>query len=455
MAAPRARRGVAAVVLLGIVPALLCAIPAAALTSSPNDPFFPDQWALQGQPASIRAPLAWCVTTGAGITVADVDTGASFSHPDLAGKLVAGAQYLGGTPYPNGAPTGGPGDPTAVSDGNGHGTMTAGIIAADTDNARGIAAVAPGARLLVVKVLGDDGRGHDTDVANGIRWATDHGAQVINLSIGPEVGVSTGLTSAIPDAVHYAASKGVAVAISAGNSALPVSNYPSLTQDALIVGALAPDGTVATYSNAGVAVSIYAPGGTGTTAPDQTTQLSQNIVSTTIPRNGNPDAYATSAGTSFAAPQVAGTLALLMAQGLPAAQARQRVLATAVRRNGVAELDAAAAVGAERPCAGTPPPPSAALPPVAAGPSHSTVPVPPARPSTPPPPSPSATPSVPATPALPAIGATPDVPPHGSGPPSRAGHGGWPIWLVTGLLAVLLAGAGWGLVLARARRHPD
>lgn len=327
-----------------------------AMPSNPDDPFFAanDQWALAGATASIQAPDAWCVATGKGITVADVDTGADFSQPDLAGKLIAGAQFLGGTAtYPGGQPTGGPGDPAAVADGDGHGTMTAGIIGADTGNGIGIAAVAPSVKLLIVKVLDNSGHGYDSDVANGIVWAVDNGAQVINLSIGPDVGLDTTVNSDIPSAIQYAAQNNVAVAIAAGNSSLPTSAYLGIQQYALVVGALNPDGTVASYSNYSASaqpadVSIYAPGGTGTTSTDQATQLAQNIVSTYL-----GGGYATGAGTSFATPQVAGTLALLMGMGDSAATARNQVLATAVTRGGIPELDTAAAVGHTTGCPGS------------------------------------------------------------------------------------------------------
>lgn len=322
------------------------------MTSAVNDPFFAnhEQWALAGAPASIDAPPAWCVATGKGVTVADVDTGADFRHPDLAGKLLAGAAYLGGlAPYP-GNPTAGPNHPNAVTDANGHGTLTAGIIGADTDNGIGIAAVAPAAKLLIVKVLDNSGNGYDSDVANGIRWAADHGARVINVSIGPGVGVATGATSDIPNAVQYAASRNVAVAIAAGNQALPLADYLGLKNYALIVGALNPNGTVASYSDYDPArfsttVSIYAPGGTGTSSSNEREQLAQNVVSTYF--NGG---YAADAGTSFATPQVAGTLALLMGMGYTAARARQRIVSTAVNRGGHPELDTASAVGQTRGC---------------------------------------------------------------------------------------------------------
>lgn len=307
---------------------------AAAATSAPNDPLFTqgDQWALTGALASIDAPPAWCVSTGSGVLVADVDSGADFSQPDLAGKLVRGARFTDGSGQQSSGP---------VDDDFGHGTMTTGIIAADTDNGTLIAGVAPSARVLVVKVLDSSGGGQPADVAAGIEWSVDHGARVVNLSIGPEIPL-TGTFSSINSAVDYAWQHGAVVAIAAGNSALPASSYPQIASESLIVGALGPDAQPASYSNTSLGVNIYAPGGDSTGGND----VHHLIVSTAL-----GGGWAAEQGTSFAAPQVAGTLADLMARGESAAQARQRILNTAVTRNGLPDLDTAAALGASGGCA--------------------------------------------------------------------------------------------------------
>jgi subtilisin family serine protease len=315
---------------------LTLASPAAAGTSTPDDPYFVqhDQWPLTGSPASINAPGAWPASTGAGVLIADIDTGADFAHPDLAGKLVVGARFTrcDGTLEA--------GDQPSVQDDVGHGTMTTGLMVADTDNHVGIAAVAPDARALVIKVIDRSGRGCDPDVAAAIRYAVTRGARVINLSLGSDVPLLPTLTgSAIPDAVRSAAQGGVAVALAAGNTSLPISDYDSLADVALVVGALGPDGSVAPYSTGGGGVNVYAPGGDSgqaTVGPHSRGQ----VLSTALASHG----YTAEQGTSFAAPHVAGVLALLLACGLDAAQARQRILATAPQMNGVPKLDAAAAV---------------------------------------------------------------------------------------------------------------
>ena len=334
------RRGLLAV-------ASLVALPAPALASAaaitPNDTYYlrGDQWGLTGWPASIRAPQAWQVSMGRGVLIADVDTGADFGHRDLAGKLTAGARFTACNGTQNGS------GQQAVSDDVGHGTMTTGLMVADTNNGIGIAAVAPLSTALVVKVLipgrtitgQPTGTGCPDDVAAGIRWAADAGARVINLSIGSDVPLTgTGLTSSIPDAIRYAASRGVAVAAAAGNNSLPLSDYKEIAGVALVAGAIGPDGSVAPYSTNGAGVNIYAPG--GDSGQPQAGPDAQGQVFSTNMGGG----YTEEEGTSFAAPHAAGTLALLMACGLNAASARQRILDTAVRPQGVPQLDAAAAL---------------------------------------------------------------------------------------------------------------
>jgi subtilisin family serine protease len=387
---------------------------AAAATSYPNDYFFVegDQWALTGSAASIHAPAAWCASTGAGIVVADVDTGANFGHPDLAGKLIAGAQFLGGTAPDSAHPTGT--GQAAVQDDNGHGSMTTGIMVADTANGQGVAAVAPDARALIVKVLDSSGSGYSNDVANGIRWAADHGANVINLSIGPgDVTINTPRGSAsvgppdtgtaITNAVSYAASKGVAVAVASGNSAMPSASYLTMEQQgiALVVGATGPDGHIASYSNYGYGVSVYAPGGD---APSQAGASVQNMVVSTGLTHQYPE-YLIGEGTSFAAPQVGGVLAQLMATGRSAKQAMSAVLnSSGTTADGGAQLDAAAALGRARTAVcGTPTTSGTVAPPggvTGPGGRHESVPPPPPpaptappRPSTPPPPTAAASPT--------------------------------------------------------------
>jgi subtilisin family serine protease len=163
----------AAVVGLAVV------TPAAAGTATPNDPYFVqhDQWPLSGFPGSINAPAAWAASTGAGVLIADIDTGADFSHPDLAGKLVVGGRFTKCDGKLQAS------DQPSVQDDVGHGSMTTGLMVANTNNGVGIAAVAPDAKALIIKVVDKSGAGCDPDVAAAIHYAVTRGARVINLSL--------------------------------------------------------------------------------------------------------------------------------------------------------------------------------------------------------------------------------------------------------------------------------
>ena len=357
------RAATALTVALGAF-ALAAAPVLAAATSYPNDYFFArgEQWALTGATSSINTPAAWCTSTGASETVAMVDTGADFNHPELAGKLIAGVAFTGGNATTENDVTG-TGVP-AVSDADGHGTGTTGLIVAATDNSQGIAAVAPDAKALVVNVRGSDGSIYNNDVAAAMEWAADHGANVINVSIEPGR-IKAGNTNApdltIPTAAAYAAQRGVAVTLAVGNDGSSQAVYPNISNFALVVGALTPSGTMSSFSNHGNDVSIWAPG--GTTMDTSQMNISNSVV--TLDAESRGYQYAIADGTSISAPLVAGTLALLMSKGDSASAAMSAVRAHAVTRNGLPELDSAAALGVsdsqrcgtpQSPPSGTPPP---------------------------------------------------------------------------------------------------
>ena len=166
-----------------------------------SDPYRGLQWDL----ATIQAPAAWAASTGAGVTVAVVDSGVDAGHPDLAGQVLPGTDLVTGTSG-------------VSSDPNGHGTHVAGTIAALTGNGVGVAGLAPDAKILPVRVLAENGSGMMSAVATGITWAADQGAQVINMSLG-----ATAQVTAVTNAIAYARSKGVVVVAAAGNSRRPAA----------------------------------------------------------------------------------------------------------------------------------------------------------------------------------------------------------------------------------------
>ncbi len=301
--------------------ALALAVPAAAAT---NDTHYAKQYG----PQQVRAEQAWSTSTGAGTRIAIVDSGVDLDHPDLAGKIAGGATFAcEGRQKPCGNGDWESGRLSDEGKGEPHGTHVAGIAGAATNNNLGIAGVAPDAQLLAVKSLGGDGSGGFDDIADGIRWSVDNGADVVNLSLGALPGVQlftiTGLISDVQEAIAYARSKNVVVVAAAGNEAAPLCDTPGFDKGALCVAATDRNEAKAWYSNLGVKAdddgridAVAAPGGQGLVSCRQdiisTVPLSAGGVCTRIVDTPGYDFYA---GTSMAAPHVAGVAALLMAQG--------------------------------------------------------------------------------------------------------------------------------------------
>ncbi|MBM4014150.1 MAG: peptidase S8 [Planctomycetes bacterium] len=236
----------------------------------PND----TSWSSQYGPTKIRCEQAWDIQKGdANVVIAIVDTGVDKNHNDLQAKLVAGYDFVSNDSDPD--------------DGNGHGTHCAGIAAAVTDNALGVAGVAINCRIMPIRVLNNFGSGSNSDIANGINWAADNGAKVVSLSLG-----GTAKSSTLEQAVNYAWNKGVVVVAAAGNNGNTTKFYPAAYGNCIAVAATDRNDKRASFSTHGSWVDVAAPG--------------VGIYST---YDGN--GYRSLDGTSMACPHVAGLAGLI------------------------------------------------------------------------------------------------------------------------------------------------
>jgi thermitase len=251
-----------------------------------NDPYAGQQYSLD----RMQVREAWDVSHGSGTVVAVLDTGTDATHPDLAAKVLAGYDFVNR-------------DENATDD-HGHGTHVSGIVCAATNNGVGVAGVGYDCQVMPVKVLNAAGSGNHADIAAGIVWATDHGAQVINMSLG-------GLypSDVLHQAVRYATDRGVNVVAAAGNDGSTQDNYPAAYPEAISVCATDSNDNVAAWSNRAASVDVCTPG--------------VGVLSTV--RGGTYQAWS---GTSMATPNAAGVIALLRAAGRDASAARARLEGT-------------------------------------------------------------------------------------------------------------------------------
>lgn len=286
-----------------------------------NDTYRPQQWALN----KLKAETSWRKSRGKGVVVAVIDTGVRAKHPDLRGRVMKGWDFVSSD--------------NAASDMNGHGTHVAGSIAANANNRRGVAGLAPKAKILPVRVLDASGSGNTAAVARGIVYAVNKGADVINLSLaGDQPDVQTRA------AVAYAARKNVVVVAAAGNRGCGASpSYPAAYPNVIGVGAIDRYNRVAGYSQCGSYVDVVAPG----------SSIASTMVYRSDPglRCGYGSSYCRLSGTSMATPYASASAALLISRtkGKMRASKVRRLMTAKASNVGPRGRDAASGYGVINP----------------------------------------------------------------------------------------------------------
>jgi subtilisin family serine protease len=240
----------------------------------PTDTYFSSQWDL----VKIQAPAAWDVTTGSSaLTIAVIDTGVDYNHPDLSGHMVAGYDFFSNDTNP--------------MDEYGHGTKCAGVVGALSNNASGIAGITWNCMIMPLKVSDAMGASPYSCIGDAIIYAADHGARVATISLGASIPSTT-----LQDAVNYAYNKGCVIIAASGNESASAVCYPAACNNVIAVGATDANDLRCSYSNYGSALDVSAPGYAYTTT-----------------KGGG---YAGFNGSSAAAPHVAAVAALAISRNL-------------------------------------------------------------------------------------------------------------------------------------------
>ena len=281
----------------------------------PNDPYYRYQWNLDNGTGGINAEDAWDLTDGSGAIVAILDTGIAYENYGIylrAGDL-AQTSFIPGYDFIN--------NDAHANDDNAHGTHVAGTVAQSTNNGIGVAGVAYGTTLMPVKVLNAGGSGTSYSLADGLYYATDHGANIINMSLAWPVYQLSGTWVAfnpgavVSNAIEYAYNHGVTLVAAAGNDGASVVAYPAAYDQCIAVGATNSAESLASFTNRGSALDLTAPG--------------QSILQQTF----NPNTKVVSdfgywyfSGTSMASPHVAGVAALLFSSGVTDPAEIKRIL---------------------------------------------------------------------------------------------------------------------------------
>lgn len=246
-----------------------------------NDPQTGGQYSLD----RMRVRDAWSLSTGGSNVIAVLDTGVQYDHPDLAGRLLPGYDFVN--------------NDNDASDDNGHGTWVSGIIAANANDGYGIAGISWSDKILPVKIMNREGTGSTSDLLAAIAWGADQGADVINMSVG-----GFPYSQLMQDAVNYAFSKGAVLVGAAGNNRRQENFYPASFDNVISVSATQVDDEFSNWSSYGPKVDVSAPG---------SSVLTTNCYVCTYAGHNTWGSHTYISGTSFATPNVAGVVALMRA----------------------------------------------------------------------------------------------------------------------------------------------
>jgi serine protease len=281
----------------------------------PNDPRYDEQWNFK----MVDAEGAWKRTRGKGVVVAVIDTGVA-AKTTKRGKQARDfntTQFTEGYDFVH--------DDKDPYDDNGHGTHVAGTIAESTNNNEGVAGLAYEATIMPLKVLTAQGYGTSSDIADAIRYAADHGADVINMSLG-----SSQPSDVIRKACQYARKKNVTIVCAAGNGFGEPVGYPAAFPECIAISSVGPSGKIATYSSYGKQVALAAPGGDMMESGNERDGILQN----TVVGSKGGDNYFAFQGTSMASPHAAAVAALVVAEGVKDPARVREVLTKTATPNG-------------------------------------------------------------------------------------------------------------------------
>jgi subtilisin family serine protease len=262
---------------------------------TPNDNLYDQQWALP----KISAPAAWDITTGSSeAVVAVIDTGFVLDHDDLNGKFTSGKDIILGTDNPY------------LPDGGGtrmdHGTAVAGVIAATTNNSKGIAGIDWGARIMPIRAFDNNGDSNTALIVSAVNYARSSGANVINMSFGGD-----GNDPNLETALNGAYGAGITLVAASGNDSRLGISYPAKYSNVIAVGSVNSNDVRASTSNYGPELDVVAPGGINSQGVSILSTSTQWSETTGYSKNF----YATKSGTSLAAPYVSGLASLLLSTG--------------------------------------------------------------------------------------------------------------------------------------------